>query len=96
MNLHERSERSERREHVGSEPRDLFGQTLRTVGILVGACVLFVGALSVTAVVITNKAMGTSQQGQTTDSSSSQSAAPSKPGANRPHDAKPGQRSQSI
>lgn len=40
------------------EPRDLFGRTLRTVAILVGACVLFVGTLSVAAVVITNKAMG--------------------------------------
>lgn len=39
------------------EPRDLFARTLRTVAVLVGSCVLFVGVLSVTAVVITNKVL---------------------------------------
>jgi hypothetical protein len=43
---------------LGREPGDLFGQTLRTVILLVGACVLFVGALSTVAVVITSKAVG--------------------------------------
>lgn len=41
------------------EPRDLFARTLRTIAVLVGSCVLFVGVLSVTAVVITNKVLGT-------------------------------------
>lgn len=39
---------------------DLFAQTMRTVAVLVGACVLFVGALSLAAVAITSKAMGSS------------------------------------
>jgi hypothetical protein len=34
------------------------GQTLRTVAVLVGACILFVGVLSVVAVTITNRALG--------------------------------------
>jgi hypothetical protein len=38
--------------------RDLFGQTIRMVAILVAACVLFVGGLSVAAVTITSKAVG--------------------------------------
>ncbi len=42
------------------EPRDLFARTLRTMALLVGACVLFVGVLSVSAVVITNKALDSS------------------------------------
>ena len=38
-----------------SKTDDLFGRTLRTVAILVGSCVLFVGALSIAAVTITNR-----------------------------------------
>ena len=37
---------------------ELFGRTLKTVGVLVAACVLFVGLLSVAAVAITSKALG--------------------------------------
>jgi len=33
-------------------------QTLRTVALLVGACVLFVGALSILAVAVTSRAVG--------------------------------------
>ena len=36
----------------------LVRQTLRTIAILVGACVLFVGALSLVAVVVTSRAVG--------------------------------------
>ena len=36
---------------------DLFSRTWKTVVVLVGACVLFVGALSTTAVLITSKAV---------------------------------------
>ena len=43
---------------TNSTTGDIFGQTVRTVAILVGACVLFVGVLSVTAVAITNRALG--------------------------------------
>lgn len=46
--------------HTSSDG-DLYGRTLRTVAVLVGACVLFVGALSVAAVAITSKALGSSQ-----------------------------------
>ena len=42
----------------GGGEGDLFAQTLRMVALLVVACVLFVGALSTAAVVITNKAFG--------------------------------------
>lgn len=35
---------------------DLFARTLRTMGLLVGACVLFVGSLSTLAVVVASKA----------------------------------------
>ena len=41
-----------------TDPTTLFGQTLRTVVLLVGACVLFMGALSTAAVLITSKAVG--------------------------------------
>jgi hypothetical protein len=37
---------------------DLLKRTLRMVAILVGACVLFVGALSLVAVLVTSKAFG--------------------------------------
>ena len=37
---------------------DLAKRTLRMVGLLVGGCVLFVGTLSLLAVLITNKAFG--------------------------------------
>lgn len=40
-----------------SKNDDLFGRTWKMVVVLVGACVLFVGALSTTAVLITNKAV---------------------------------------
>jgi hypothetical protein len=43
--------------HAGSEG-NLARQTLRTVALLVGACVLFVGALSVIAVALTSRAVG--------------------------------------
>ena len=42
-----------------SEP-SLVRQTLRTVALLVGACVIFVGALSVVAVAVTSRALGAS------------------------------------
>ena len=63
-----------------SEPRDLFGQTVRTVVILVGACVLFVGSLSAAAVAITSKAMGASSSPSTAEACDSKpAAAPKKP-----------------
>ena len=36
---------------------NLAGRTLRTVGVLVAACVLFVGVLSVVAVAVTSRAV---------------------------------------
>lgn len=62
-----------------SESRDLFGRTLRTVAILVGACVLFVGALSVAAVVITNKAMEGREAAGASDAEPSPSNSPGLP-----------------
>lgn len=57
---------------------DLFGRTLRTVALLVGACVLFVGALSAAAVAITSKAMGSSAavQGEVNSTSSTATKKP--------------------
>ena len=52
---------SQQHQITTSDSSDLFGQTLRTVAVLVGVCVLFVGALSTAAVVITSKAMSPSQ-----------------------------------
>jgi hypothetical protein len=47
----------------------LVRQTLRTVALLVGACVLFVGALSVIAVAVTSRALGgSSTEARTTES----------------------------
>jgi len=37
---------------------ELLARTLKTVAILVSACVLFVGALSLAAVLVTSKAVG--------------------------------------
>lgn len=58
----------------------LVKRTLRTVALLVLACVLFVGALSAIAVSVTSRALGASTTG---DSRSSEpapgSAAPKKP-----------------
>jgi hypothetical protein len=66
------------------EPRDLLRQTLRTVAVLVGACVLFVGVLSVAAVAITNKAMAGPGEGKAAEATDSASAVPNKPGLSRP------------
>jgi hypothetical protein len=61
---------------------DLFAQTLRTVAILVGACVLFVGALSTAAVVVAEKAVGPSvSEGDRVKSSA---AEPSPPAPKKP------------
>ena len=73
------------------EPRDLFARTLRTIAVLVGSCVLFVGVLSVSAVAITNRALGSHVGIETSGASGSEgkagsadvedtkSAAPKKP-----------------
>lgn len=37
--------------------RELLSRTIRTVAALVGACVVFVGLLSITAVVVTSRAV---------------------------------------
>ncbi len=50
------------------ESNDLTARTLRTVAVLVGACVLFVGALSLTAVTVANRAVG-GPAGHTTETS---------------------------
>jgi hypothetical protein len=54
-------------------------QTLRTVALLVGACVLFVGALSLVAVAVTSRALG----GSASEARSSEPAAPGT-GAKKP------------
>jgi hypothetical protein len=59
-----------------SPERSLAMQTLRTVAVLVGACVLFVGALSLVAVAVTSRALGASGS----DARSSESA----PNAKKP------------
>jgi hypothetical protein len=41
----------------------LVTRTLRSVGLLVGACVLFVGALSLVAVAVTSRALGDGSRG---------------------------------
>jgi hypothetical protein len=56
--------------------RSLTMQTLRTVALLVGACVLFVGALSLVAVAVTSRALG----GGAADARSTESA----PNAKKP------------
>ena len=43
-----------------SEAPDLFRRTLRTMAVLVAACVVFVGGLSGAAVLIASKAVGAS------------------------------------
>ena len=50
-----------------TEP-NLARQTLRLVALLVGACVIFVGALSVVAVAVTSRAVGAgSTEARTSD-----------------------------
>ncbi len=41
-----------------SSDASLVRQTLRTMGVLVAACVIFVGVLSVIAVAVTSRAVG--------------------------------------
>jgi hypothetical protein len=60
-------------------PPDLFVQTLRTVVVLVGACVLFVGALSAAAVLITSKAVGSASPSSEAHESPAPAATPKKP-----------------
>jgi hypothetical protein len=56
---------------------DLLRSTLRTVALLVGACVLFVGVLSVVAVAVTRRAV---DPGATTEARSGEAA----PSAKKP------------
>lgn len=58
-----------------SEP-DLFKQTLRTVAILVGACVLFVGSLSIAAVAITSRAVAVQPLDHDTPAAETSKSAP--------------------
>lgn len=48
------------RDHATLTPRgdDLLRQTVRMIAILVGVCVVFVGALSVVAVAVASRAVG--------------------------------------
>lgn len=63
-----------------TDPSTLFGQTLRTMVLLVGACVLFMGALSTAAVLITSKAVGPHGPGHdTTEARDTGSASAKKP-----------------
>lgn len=66
--------RSQRR--MDPSPRDLFGQTLRTVAILLVACILFVGALSAAVLILTSKAIASPVSADSHDLSP---AAPKKP-----------------
>lgn len=59
---------------------DLFGRTWKTVVVLVGTCVLFVGALSTAAVLIANKAVEPSHHAETTETPD----APAKVAAKKP------------
>jgi len=43
---------------------DLFKQTLRTVGVLVAACVIFVGTLSIAVVAMTSRLFPASQNAE--------------------------------
>jgi hypothetical protein len=63
----------------GSDSPDLFGQTLRTVVVLVGVCVLFVGALSLTAVAIASKAMGSGGSSPSSAEAAHETPTPSAP-----------------
>ena len=58
---------------------DLFGRTWKTVVVLVGACILFVGTLSATAVFVTSRAVDPSTH-TSTDEGAAKTAAP--PAAN--------------
>lgn len=44
--------------------RTLVARTLRTVALLVAACVLFVGALSLVAVAVTSRALDNGSRGE--------------------------------
>jgi hypothetical protein len=54
-----------------SSERTLAIRTLRTVALLVGACVLFVGALSLVAVAVTSRALGGGSEARSTESAPS-------------------------
>jgi hypothetical protein len=62
-----------------TDPTTLFGQTLRTMVLLVGACVLFMGALSTAAVLITSKAVGPRGDHDTTEAREISSSSGKKP-----------------
>ena len=66
-----------------SEPQalptsDLFKQTLRTVIVLVTACVVFVGALSGAAVAITSRAFSSRTESTSEPSAAKPDVAPAK------------------
>lgn len=48
--------------------RTLTTRTLRSVALLVAACVLFVGALSLVAVAVTSRALGSGEGARSTES----------------------------
>jgi hypothetical protein len=80
--------------HNSAPTSDLLKQTLRTVIVLVSACVLFVGALSGAAVAITSRAFASPSGSGATSEPSSASEAPSV--AKAKTDLTPAKKPQSI
>ena len=82
--------------NTDSSSADLFKQTLRTVIVLVSACVLFVGALSGAAVAITSRAFAS--HGESTAEASEKSADKSaaKSAKSEKSDTTPAKKPQSI
>ncbi len=64
---------------AGDGDRELFSRTIRTVAALVGACVLFVGLLSITAVVVTSRAVSGSSLSAASETPLPSSAPAKKP-----------------
>lgn len=58
---------------------DLMKRTVRMVAVLVGSCVVFVGTLSLLAVLVTNFAVGGSETKTKTSSDTTSPSTPAKP-----------------
>ena len=70
---------------MSSENRDdLMQRTVRMVAVLVGSCVVFVGALSLLAVLVTSFAVGGTETKTKTSSDTTSPATPAKPEKAKP------------
>ncbi len=69
---------------LNNREEDLFARTWKTVVVMVGACVVFVGGLSATAVFVTDRAVAPATHSSSAESDAKTPAPPATTTAKKP------------